>query len=336
MATASTQETGIATNSDAKMRLQKIKEYTKLPDIQERFQDLLGEREGMAYLSAVYIAVMNSEKLQECSPRSIMIQAMRAASLKLSVDPTMKQAHLVPYGNNAQLIVDYHGLVLLMERTGLYSAIHVSEVFEGEIVEVDRFSGKCRITGTKKSEAVIGWMAYFRTHKGIERFLYMTNEECDAHGKKYSKAFNSPKSGWQTDRDAMRRKTALRCLCNKWGQYSPFDTAVLKNAEDIVDVDGMDLPEPSATKLPAPAPRDPQRESVLKEQGLGMDVYRADSPEVVGAVADEGQTASMDEAQAWLFTQYAPSDMLSIQDAKQFARVYLNNIQAEQTPLISE
>lgn len=313
--------TAITPAREQQGKLEKIKAYTQLPDVQERFADLLGAREGKAYVSAVYIAVLNSDGLQECSAKSIMIQAMRAASLKLSVDPSMRQAHLVPFGGHAQLIVDYHGLVMLMERTGLYDVIHVSEVYEGETVQVERFSGRCEVVGERKNDKIVGWIAYFKTKKGSEKFLYMTNEECDAHGQKYSKAFKSARSGWQTDRDAMRRKTALRCLCNKWGQYSPFDTVVLKNTEDIVDAESETMPDDSNIKLGAPAPRSKRIEAALVEEfgGKEPELFRIDSPEIVGVVADIAEV-SMQDAQDKLLEVYkTPDTLLSMSDANKFA-----------------
>jgi len=112
--------------------LAKVKAYAEMEEVQKRFVKLLGDRDGQAYVESVVIAVANNKQLQLCSPQSIMISAMRAASLKLSVDPIMKQAHLVPMGNEATLIVDYHGLVQLSTNTGYYEiAPNVFEVYKG-------------------------------------------------------------------------------------------------------------------------------------------------------------------------------------------------------------
>lgn len=232
--------------------LDRIKTYAKMADVQERFTNLLGQREAKAYIESIIIAVANSEALQGCSPKSIMISAMRAASLKLSVDPAMKQAHLVPFGSDATLIIDYHGLVQLSENTGYYAiAPNVFEVYEGEIVKTDRFSGHVQILGEKKSDAVIGWCGYFKAKNGIERFLYMTNDECDAHGKKYSKAFESKRSGWQTDREKMRRKTVLRLLVTRWGRFSPNVEAILRDEEIVTDAENVtELPDDSNIVVP--------------------------------------------------------------------------------------
>lgn len=223
--------------------LNKIKVYAEMEDVKKRFVNLLGDRDGRAYVESVVIAVANNDQLQKCSPKSIMVSAMRAASLKLSVDPIMKQAHLVPMGTEATLIVDYHGLVQLSVNTGYYEIPpNVFEVYEGEAVKMERFSGRIDIEGEKRSDTVIGWCGYFKAKNGTERWLYMTNEECDAHGKKYSKAFNSPKSGWTTEREKMRRKTVLRLLVSRWGNFSPQVQSVIMADEPAIEAEAYELP----------------------------------------------------------------------------------------------
>ena len=79
-----------------KTSLAKVKTYAELAEVKQRFINLLGEAGGRSYVESVVIAVSNNQALQRCSPKSIFISAMRAASLKLSVDPALRQAHLVP------------------------------------------------------------------------------------------------------------------------------------------------------------------------------------------------------------------------------------------------
>jgi recombination protein RecT len=214
--------------------LEKVKAYAEMAEVQKRFVNLLGDRDGHAYVESVVIAVANNESLQKCSPKSIMISAMRAASLKLSVDPIMKQAHLVPMGQDATLIVDYHGLCQLSVNTGYYEiAPNVEEVWEGEEVKT------CK-----------GWVSYFKAKNGVERFLYMTNEECDAHGAKYSRSYNSPKSGWNTEREKMRRKTVLRLLVSRWGNFSPQVQSVIMQDEQVIDAEAYQMPTDEEIIMP--------------------------------------------------------------------------------------
>lgn len=251
-----------------KTGLAKVKAYAEMEEVKKRFVNLLGDREGRAYVESVVIAVSNSDNLQQCSPKSIMISAMRAASLKLSVDPIMKQAHLVPMGKEATLIVDYHGLVQLSVNTNYYEiAPNVFEVYEGEIVKMERFSGRVTIEGERTGNTVIGWCGYFKAKNGTERWLYMTNEECDAHGKKYSKAYSSPRSGWNTDREKMRRKTVLRLLVSRWGNFSPVVTNILMQDEPAIDVQAEELPGDESIVIPEKEKR--TEEQIKAQMGFG-------------------------------------------------------------------
>ncbi|MDD2922133.1 MAG: recombinase RecT [Anaerolineales bacterium] len=229
----------------------KIKVYADMEEVQRRFVGVLAnDRDARAYIESVVIAVSSDPQLQQCNPRSIMYQALRAASLRLSVDKSLHQAHLVRYGEECQLIVDYHGLVQMSEDTGYYSIPpNVSPIYEGEDVKIDRFSGQVKIEGEKKSSTVIGWCGYFKAKNGSERWLYMTNDECDSHGKKYNpKGFASPKSAWSTDKEKMRRKTVLRQLVLRWGHFTPYIEKVMLSG-DVIGIEQSELPPAEAIAI---------------------------------------------------------------------------------------
>jgi len=260
--------------------LAKVKAYAEMDEVQKRFMNLLGDRDGRAYVESVVIATANNKTLQECTPKSIMISAMRAASLKLSVDPIMKQAHLVPFGKEATLIIDYHGLVQLSTNTNYYEiAPNVFEIYEGEEVVIERFSGKISIEGKRVNNNVIGWCGYFKAKNGTERYLYMTNEECDAHGKKYSRGYEyKDKNGnftslWRKEPEAMRRKTVLRLLVSRWGNFSPQVQSVIMQEEPTIDAETFDLPSDENIVIPEKDENAEKHhkttEENLKELGFG-------------------------------------------------------------------
>lgn len=253
--------------------LDKIKAYAEMEEVKKRFVNLLGEADGRAYVESVVIAVSNNDGLQGCTPKSIMVAAMRAASLRLSVDPIMQQAHLVAMGNQATLIPDYHGLVQLSINTNYYEIPpNVFEVFEGEIIKMDRFSGKVEIGGERVNNIIIGWCGYFKAKNGTERWLYMTNEECDAHGKEYNpKGYASPKSAWNkspTDRAKMRRKTVLRTLVRRWGNFSPIVQKFIMHDEPAIDAEALGLPSDENIEVPerVKEPMTPEKEKKTIEE----------------------------------------------------------------------
>lgn len=253
-----------------KTSLAKVKTYAELAEVKQRFINLLGEAGGRSYVESVVIAVSNNQALQKCSPKSIFISAMRAASLKLSVDPALRQAHLVPYGDEATLIVDYHGLLTLSTNTGYYEhAPHVSEVYEGETPKMNRFTGCVEIEGEKKSDKVIGWMAYFKAKNGTERWEYMTNEQIDAHALKYNpNGFNNPKGVWNKEREKMRRKTVLRILLTKWGNFSPDVQKIIQLDEPDNIIDAT-FEMPSDEGIVIQEKEHKPQEQIMNELGFG-------------------------------------------------------------------
>lgn len=232
-----------------KSALAKFKAYAADEEIKKRFGTLLGDRNGQIYLESVIIAVSGSKSLQKCSAISLMRSALRAASLGLSVDPIMQQAHLVNYKDEATLIPDYHGLVQMSVNTGWYEiAPDVEEVYEGQVIVKADWGGRLSVEGEKVSDKVIGWRGYFKSKDGIEKFLYMTNEECFKHAETYNPAgYKNPYSAWNknpVDRLKMCRKTVLRTLVKRWGNFSPRFKELLVSDEAVIEGEMFDLPEP--------------------------------------------------------------------------------------------
>ena len=263
--------------------LAKVTKYFDSEVVRARFREVLGSRDAGAYISSVLLAVAGSNSLQECSLQSIYMSALRAASLRLSVDPSTGQAYLVPFKGDATLIVGYKGLQDMAVRTGKYRYINVGPVYEGEVIEEDRISGFHRFTGQRKSKKIIGWIAAFELYSGYGKTMYMTVDEVHDHAKKYSKAYNNQSSPWKSDPDKMERKTVLRLLLRRWGYLDPIDAATLDEVEtasngEVIegtviepsDVQEMDAPKKERTK-PAPAPKVEETKPTLTvDEARGM------------------------------------------------------------------
>lgn len=223
-----------------------IKNYMRSDVVKSGFSEILGERGASAYIASVVIAVGNSEHLQKCTPKSIAVSAMRAATLRLSVDPSLGKAYLMPFKGAATLVVGYKGLIELATRTGKYRYINVGPVYEGETVEEDRISGMHKLGGHKQGGKVIGYIAAFEMLNGYAKTFYMTLEEIHAHARKHSKSYDNPSSLWKKNPEAMERKTPLRILLQTWGYLDPTDAQALQSEEDgaeMVDAVAVTLPD---------------------------------------------------------------------------------------------
>lgn len=246
-----------------------IKEYLRRDDIVQSFRDVVGDNNASAYISSVLIAVSGSTALLECEPISILNSAMRAATLRLSCDPSTGEAYLVPYGNKATLIIGYKGIRQMALRTGQYRYLNVSKIFEGEVITEDRMTGMHSLTGGKTSDVVIGYLLYFELMTGFRKSFYMTVEEIAEHARKYSRSLDKKDSPWKTARSQMERKTVLRLGLGLWGYFDPHDTMMLHKIEDSADDDTIESEFTEIEQMPESEQHEPMGEQqIMTELGF--------------------------------------------------------------------
>ena len=212
--------------------------------IKKRFEDVLGQK-AAGFISSIMSAVSSNKKLSEANPLSVVSAAAIAASLDLPINPNLGFAHIVPYGGNAQFQMGWRGYVQLAMRTGQYKLVNVEKVYEGELVKHDRFTGEMIFDESKKdSDKIAGYVAFFRLLNGFEKYFYMTTEEIQQHGKKYSKSYAHSDGRWKLDFEAMAKKTVLKLLLNRFGILSismekaiQADQAVVTEDDKFIYVD---------------------------------------------------------------------------------------------------
>lgn len=310
----------IVTTTHEEKGLTRITNYLEASQIQKRFSDVLGERGAKTYVASVLIAVAESRNLQKCAPDSIYISALRAATLRLSVDASTGQAYLVPFGDRATLIVGYKGLHDMAVRTNRYKYINVAPVYANEIVTEDRMTGLHSIktdTGFRRpieqevgsnGYEIIGWIGAFQMVNGYSHTLYMTCEECQEHGKKYSKGYDYKDSKgeftslWHKEPKKMERKTVLRLLLRKWGFLDPADVQQLNAVEDeaVESTLGIDNSIVEAAEVfEKEKPRKPQSE-LMRELGF-------DNPDPVKETRWSDWAALCEKADALGVTHPNPS-----------------------------
>lgn len=227
-----------------------LKGYFENESVKKNLQAMLGTK-AHGFATSVLSVVNNSKLLQKAEPKSIYSSAMVAASLDLPINPNLGFAAIVPYGTQAQCQIMARGFIQLAIRSGQYAKINNAIVHEGELVSYDPFKDEYQFDATKrKSDNVIGYMAYFRLTSGYEKYFYMTKEEALAHGKRYSKTFTN--GTWKENPDAMCLKTVMKLLLSKYGILSTemqramkFDQAVVKDdfsqIENVEEIDGADV-----------------------------------------------------------------------------------------------
>ena len=200
-----------------------LKSILKAPSVEEQFQNTLKENSG-AFIASIIDLFNGDHYLQECEPKQVVMEALKAATLKLPINKALGFAYLVPYksknGMFATCQIGYKGYIQLAMRTGKYRIINADLVYEGELRTVDKLTGMIDFSGKRQSDEVVGYFAHIEMVNGFAKTLYMTKEEITSHAKKYSKSYGYSSSAWQTEFDAMAKKTVIRNLLSHYGYLS--------------------------------------------------------------------------------------------------------------------
>lgn len=239
-----------------------IQSLVSQDSVKARFEELLGKK-APGFISSLLAVVNNNKLLAKANPNTIVAAGAMAASLDLPINQNLGFAYIIPYKDEAQFQMGYKGYIQLAMRTGQYQTINASEVYEGEIVKQNRFTGEYEF-GEKTSDKIVGYIAYFKLVNGFEKYLYMSIEEMQAHAKKFSKNYKGGTEKWGlTDFHSMAIKTVLKRLISKYGilsiemQGQPMVDAITNDGRkmtmhddgtleadfegDTIDTDGMTI-----------------------------------------------------------------------------------------------
>lgn len=223
-----------------------LRTLAESPAYMNRLRQILNDRAPQFVASVVQLAA-GSDYLAKCEPNTIMAAAITAAVLDLPIDKNLGFAHIVPYKNQASFQIGAKGLTQLAIRTGQYRFLNNRVVHDGELVKYDDLTGEIVVDAkTKKSDAVIGYAAYFKLMNGYEHAEYWTRDEVYQHAMKYSQAFKGGyATPWKDNFDAMALKTVLKSLLSHWGIMSVEMRQAMVNDQGVrKDIESDDVAYP--------------------------------------------------------------------------------------------
>lgn len=231
-----------------------VKQLLAQDSYKNRFTEIMGKK-AQGFISSV-INVSSSAELAVCSPNSVIMCAVVAATLDLPIDKNLGFAYIIPYkerGNPvAQFQIGYKGFIQLAMRTGQYSRLTANVVYEGQLIKANPFTDDYDFDFEgKKSDKVVGYVAYFRLVNGFEKYNYMTREQVEKHGKKYSQTYKKGFGKWAEEFDSMALKTVLKLLLSKFGILSiEMQKALQADQAEIIeaDKDNIQIKYPDASE----------------------------------------------------------------------------------------
>jgi recombination protein RecT len=248
-----TEESKELTKSEPKT----IQSFLNVDKTKSYLEGILKERAPQFMTSLISMSNLTAG-LTHCEPRSLMMCGLKAVSLNLPLDNNLGFAYAIPFKNNdkgiteATFMLGYRGLIQLALRTGQFRSVNIIDIREGELKTWDALTEKLTIEPIEDEKAreraqVIGYAAMFKLSNGFEKVIYRKKDTILAHGKRFSKTFS--RGPWQSDQDAMCRKTLLKELLGRWAPLSTelmegikYDQSVIRQTDsgeeqpDYIDV----------------------------------------------------------------------------------------------------
>ncbi len=206
-----------------KTSVDKLKAVLNTESVQEQFRNALQENSG-PFVASVIDLYGSDEYLKQCDANQVVMEALKAATLKLPINKQLGFAYIVPYKSKGQQVpqfqLGYKGYIQLAMRTAQYKYLNAGMVFEGVEVKQDLLTGSITFSGQPTSDKIIGYFAHMELLNGFTKSVYMTKEEVTKHAKRYSKSYGYDTSAWKTNFDEMAQKTTLRKLLSHYGIMS--------------------------------------------------------------------------------------------------------------------
>ena len=115
-----------------------------------------------------------------------------------------------------------------------------------EITEEIKLTGYIKFEWLEKDREkvkIIGYVAYMQLLNGFEKIFYMTKDQLQAHGVKFSQTYKKGYGLWKDEFDVMAKKTVIKMLLSKYAPMTiDMQTAQLAD-QAIVKDDGYEYPD---------------------------------------------------------------------------------------------
>lgn len=223
----------------------------KSPAALEKFKSVLDGSETQ-FVASLLSIINNNSHLAKATNTSIMNAAMKAATLKLPIEPSLGMAYVVPYNRNekygntwvkineAQFQMGYRGFIQLAQRSGQIRNINCDIVYKEEFLRYDKVYGTLHLKEEQvDSGEVEGYFASLELINGFRKMIFWKKEKVIAHAQKYSKTYDKqigdfkPGTPWKTEFDAMAQKTLIKELLSKYAPLSiELQEAIMADNED--------------------------------------------------------------------------------------------------------
>lgn len=198
------------------------------------------------FIRVVTTILNRNPKLKKCTQSSLMACLLDCS--QLGIEPDGRKAHLIPYGDQCTLIIDYKGLADLARRSGEIADLHADVVGENDTFEYSYGVGGSLMhkPNLKDRGKIIAAYSFVKLKDGSVSYEVMGVDEVNSI-KKRSKAGNA--GPWVTDWSEMAKKTVFRRHC-KWLPSATDVLAAIEKDHDRFQDDVIDIHVKPETTAP--------------------------------------------------------------------------------------
>lgn len=197
-------------------------------------------------------ALRANPKLGECSHVSFLGCVLSAAQLGLEVNTPLGQAYLIPRRNKrgeqeCTLQIGYQGFMDLARRSGEIAAMYAEAVYQGDSFEYElglekKLRHKPSEDIDRESKPITHVYAVAKLKSGEALFVVLTRAQVEKYRKRGASG-GGTSTPWDTDYEAMAKKTAIRRLFTwipksaEMASASALDESAELGKPQVVDFD---------------------------------------------------------------------------------------------------
>lgn len=247
-----------------------LKSMLDAPSVMEQFRNAQGKK-APNFIASIIDLYNSDSKLQLCEPKQVIMEALKAAVMDISLCRSLGWAFIIPFNNSKKIVdpqtgreswikvveptfqIGYKGLMQLAIRSGQYRSINADIIREGDPYSFDDKSGNLKsVTLHRESnKPAVAYFAHIELINGFEKDLFMTVHEMAMHAKRFSQGLSKSTTvesletlakapisaetkavGWTGNFNSMALKTVLRLLLSKYGILSiEMQQAITADAE---------------------------------------------------------------------------------------------------------
>lgn len=197
---------------------------TRIDQSEVRIQELLPPGlDAKRVVRLAKLAIHANPGLLKCKPVSVLEAVLQASQLGLEIGSPIGGAHLVPFGQDCQLVIDYRALIRLALQGGSCRKVVARAVYADDHFEILQGSEErlvhvpYRGNDPRLDENITDFYAIATLEPGITLHEWRPRSFVDGIRGRVREGNQSP---WKSDYAAMGKKTLVKQLV-RWLDVSP-------------------------------------------------------------------------------------------------------------------